>query len=399
MTLAVEILLASFCLVLLIYLLQIFRYSGPITLIGANDKPFTFLKAKEKKLYYIPNLLYGITASINTLAAFTKNKRRAELEREEMKGADGGSFFLDWYSKNNSEFPSDTPIIMFVHGISGGSYEPYLQKCAFRLVNNYHWRCCCYLYRGCCRTPLTTPRTYNGGYTEDIHIAIKELSQRYPGAPIALVGYSLGGNLVAKYLGELNSEHTPICKYQHVVDHEDVPAAVKCAVTIGNPCNLLKSNAKISLKNNLFFGKGLMRYAEKHKDQLQKLPSYVQLQEYLAKNPKDTRLFLFDDSITCPIFHYKDHIEFYTDASCSLYLDGVRVPLLMIQNENDPASTYEVFSESIKAIEQNPNIAAAVIPGGGHLGAFYPTTTKRAIDEDLVVLMLKEYLKPSTKQD
>ena len=384
------------CMVTLsLYLLQILRYSGPVEIIGEGHKPVAFLKGKS--LNYIANFKYGFSPKINTMAAFTQNKRRLELRRQEFKGADGGSFFIDWYSQEDPSIPKDTPIVMFVHGISGGSYEPYLQKCALRLVKQFNWRCCCYLYRGCCRTPITTTRTYNGGYTEDIHIAIKELSKQYPGAPIALVGYSLGGNMVAKYLGEVNSKSVPICKYKQVIEKDPIPEALKCAVTVGNPCDLYKSNMAISHKNNLFFGKGLLRYAEKHKEQLEKTPKYHELMDYIKKNPKDTRLFLFDDHITCPIFGYKDHVEFYKDASSTQYLDGVRIPLLYIQNRNDPASTYYTFSDALPAIKANENIAAVVIPGGGHLGAFYPTTTRRALDEDLVVRYLRSMLTPQKK--
>ncbi|KAH7819113.1 putative Alpha/beta hydrolase family containing protein [Monocercomonoides exilis] len=367
---------------IIFYVYRIAKYSGKIKPVNKSSRALSFLNGKESSLFYVANLKYGMDPYINTNAAFTCNKFNYKPRREMLKGADGGEFGVDWFDLPQQEKLSDkAPIVIFVHGINGGSHERYLSKCARRCAN-CGWRTACVICRGCCGTTLTTLKTYNGGNTEDIHIACREISKRYPQAPITIVGYSLGGNMVAKYLGEQKSKNVPYCRYQHIIDHESVPKNVICGIVVGNPFDLKGTNEGISIKEQLTYGAGLWKHAMKHEESLKSVKGFT---EYKAAKKHFVRDF--DKIFTCQFYGYDNPEQFYEDASSKKYLDGVSVPLLCISYRNDPVSIFKCFPEM--ELSKNPNIGALVFPGGGHLGGFATTSSKKAVDEDLVVKMIK----------
>jgi predicted alpha/beta-fold hydrolase len=109
------------------------------------------------------------------------------------------------------------------------------------IAQKLKWRACCLIFRGCAGTEITTLRTYNGGYTEDVQALLSILEERYPQSPIGLVGYryifiiyiilliSLGGNVLAKLTGERNSKYRPILEHHHLKNNVPLPHNVKCA--------------------------------------------------------------------------------------------------------------------------------------------------------------------------
>ncbi|KAA6364857.1 MAG: putative AB-hydrolase YheT, partial [Streblomastix strix] len=239
----------------------------------------------------------------------------------------------------------------------------------------------CIICRGCQSSKLTTTRIYNGGYTEDLHIAVKTINARYPKARIGILGYSLGGNTVAKYLGEQNSQNEPIIKYKQVFDHDPVPEAVIAAASVGCPFDLYLLNQIMSHKEQVIVGKGLITYMKKNSQQLSNIPEYNELIK-IPENEIEVRKI--DELITSRVFGYKSLDEFYMDASSSKFLDGVRIPLIFISTRNDTVSKFVAMPIQMIENGSNQNISAILLPGGSHLGAFSFCDTTQTYDEQFL---------------
>jgi predicted alpha/beta-fold hydrolase len=100
-------------------------------------------------LWFVPNLLWGINARLNSTVAFMfgKKKGKYKREREVFVGADNGNFSVDWYKVGEKDLPENAPIVMFIHGINGGSGEPTIETLALLLMKKFGYRCCCCLFR------------------------------------------------------------------------------------------------------------------------------------------------------------------------------------------------------------------------------------------------------------
>ncbi|CAM9351489.1 unnamed protein product [Sphacelaria rigidula] len=110
---------------------------------------------------------------------------------------------MDWSNLDATQpdLATDSPVLLVIHGLNGHSDEAcvlYAMKCA----NERGWRSVAMNHRGCGGTRLTSGWTYNGSYTGDVRMAVCNIRRRYPAAPIFAVGFSLGANLLVKYLGE-----------------------------------------------------------------------------------------------------------------------------------------------------------------------------------------------------
>lgn len=382
-------LIVVFIILFLVYIAILLRNSGFVKIFGGK-RPLEFLG--NKRIFFFPHFLYGITASVNTHAAVTvgKVKKFRAENREKLIGVDGGEFFVDWFSKNEKSEDS-TPIIILIHGINGGSSEPCISTFGIRL-SKMGWKSCCLLFRGCSGTRLTTLRSYNGGYTEDLHVFLEKLSKQYPSAPVGIVGFSLGGNMLIKYLGERTSANRPIREFEHVKNKINIPQNVKAAVSVCPPHDYYRIDELLPKDFDKVVGRGMLFYCKKHDYMLSKIPTY--------QNLKDRKGDIFprevDLNMNMHVFGYSSVKEFYDDCSDEKYIDGVGVrgeksdtddaiPLLMISSKNDPLSLESVIP--YEKIEKNPNTALLLYPGGSHLG-FFSYFSERRKEQDVAIRYL-----------
>ncbi|KAA6395403.1 MAG: putative AB-hydrolase YheT [Streblomastix strix] len=338
----------------------------------------------KKRLYYWANLKYGFSSTLNTIYAYKLNKNKSyRPKREQFNGTNGGIFSVDWFLPDSDT--DSSPIIVVCHGINGGSNEPVVQKFCLRINREKKWKAAVVLYRGCCGTMLSTLQTYHGGFTEDLHIALKEISIRYPNAPIGLAGFSMGGNNIAKYLGERDSKIRPTKIYQHLEQNDPIPQNVKCAANLCCPFDFLYIDKHISKKQHMIAGAGMDKFVQKHSYMLSRTP---QFDLYNAQNDKSSSTI--DHMLTIHFFKYDSRDEFYRESSAVHYLDGVKLPMIFIQTKNDQVSDYGAFAR--KEIEENQNISAFILPGGAHLGLFPLMSTRRTFEEDIFIQFFENFL-------
>ncbi|KAK2962234.1 putative Embryogenesis-associated protein EMB8 [Blattamonas nauphoetae] len=380
-------------IILLLSLLWLVRWlslSGFVRVYGKGHKPLTFLGSRVDSLVYVPHFLLGLNSQINTIAAFTLNKVKFKPRREILQGADGGDFALDWFEDERITLTDSSPIVFLCHGINGGSGEPFVQHFALRALREKHYRPVCYIYRGCAGAKITTPRTYNGGATEDIHIAMKEIAKRFPQAPIALVGFSMGGNQLAKYLGEFKSSHKQIVPPKHVVDHDSLPESVVCGVMTGCPFDYVVTSQTCIPEQNKQIGMNCKTYFNKNEEMIKSHRFYETYKQIEHPTTDDFYHYIASD-----VFGYPSLRDMYADTSAALFVAGIDIPTLFITSGNDPVSTQNAVP--FREISHNEHTALLQTPSGGHLGQFKALSTKKKFDEDLMFEYVEWYVAPEKR--
>ncbi len=143
---------------------------------------------------------------------------RQPIRRERWELADGDFLDLDCLDAASR----DAPLVIVLHGLEGSSRASYVRG-LMAGARAAGLASCAMNFRGCSGTLNRLPRFYHSGETSDLAALVDRLVAEQPGRPIGLAGFSLGGNVVAKYLGERG---------------DDVPFEVRAAAVISVPFDL-----------------------------------------------------------------------------------------------------------------------------------------------------------------
>jgi len=265
--------------------------------------------------------------------------KNLDLERERLELPDGDFIDLDWVGKEKSG-----PLVIILHGFEG-SIQSHYAKGMMRAVALQGWRGVFMHFRGCSGEPNRLPRGYHSGDTQDLAYIVQILLNREPDLALAAIGYSLGGNVLLKWLGE--TRHTN---------------PLRAAIAISVPFELNKSVKRIeegfSQVYQWYFLKCLR---EKLAEKFQHVPSLFNPREVIAAQT----LRDFDDKYTAPLHGFLDANEYYTVASSRQYLHAIQVPTLVVHAKDDPFMT----EDSIPTAEElSPAIILEVSDKGGHVG-------------------------------
>ncbi|KAK5945380.1 hypothetical protein PMZ80_002585 [Knufia obscura] len=262
------------------------------------------------------------------------------------------------YTKNefdNIGSDDSKPMLVCLHGLSGGSYELYLRSVLAPLVTEEGgWEACVINSRGCAKSKITTPILFNARSTWDLRQTVKWLRETFPNRPLYGVGFSLGANILTNYLGEEGAN----CQF-------------KAAVALSNPWSLDVSNAGLQstwFKRNIYsraMGTNLKKLYGYHKDVVLK-NSAIDDQE--VKNVRF--LHEFDRAIQCPTWGYPTEQAYYRDASSTDSVLAIRIPFLAISAQDDPIVCD--FAIPRQEFLQTPYGVLCTTSLGGHLGWFKP---------------------------
>ncbi len=210
------------------------------------------------------------------------------------------------------------------------------------------WDALCWNFRGCSGEPNRLLRSYHSGLTEDLERVIQHAEALKKYETIALVGFSLGGNLILKYLGDLS---------------ENVNTSLCGAITFSVPCDLEASSRKLSLESNRIYMIRFMRsLRRKIKEKSAMFPGKLD-----TTNLYRMKTFLeFDDKYTAPLNGFRDAVDYWTQCSCLSVLKDIRLPAVIINAANDPFLSEECFP--IEANRENRFVHMEVPSQGGHVG-------------------------------
>ncbi len=278
-------------------------------------------------------------------------RRAANLSRprERLWLADGDFIDLDWHGPHDPT----APLVLILHGLTGSSNSHYVLGLQ-RVLAERNWASVAVNWRGCSGEPNLLPRAYHSGASDDLTEVIAHLQVKRPLAPLHAVGYSLGGNVLLKYLGETGSA-TPLHK----------------AVAVSVPFRLDQCADRIGIGFSRVYQAHFMREMVMYVKEKQRLFTSLGNTEHLSAlqrlgSLRGMRTFWdFDGRFTAPLHGYSDASDYYRRASSRYFLPDIRIPTLLIQAEDDPF----VFRHSVPdAAELSTTTTLELHRSGGHVG-------------------------------
>ncbi|KAK4262946.1 hypothetical protein QN277_028435 [Acacia crassicarpa] len=297
---------------------------------------------------YSPYPFFASNRHVETIfASFFRSAPQVKYRRQCLRTKDDGSIALDWVAGDDPLLPPDSPVLILLPGLTGGSEDSYVKHMLIK-ARSKGWRVVVFNSRGCGDSPVTTPQFYSASFLGDLHEVVSHVNTLYPEANIYAVGWSLGANILVRYLGQ--ESHT----------------CLSGAVSLCNPFNLVLADEDFHKGfNNVYdkaLAKALREIFKKHALLFEDIGGEYNIE--LAANAKSVRDF--DDGLTRVSFGFKSVDEYYSNSSSSDSIKYVQTPLLCIQAANDPiAPSRGIPREDIK---ENPNCLLIVTPKGGHLG-------------------------------
>jgi predicted alpha/beta-fold hydrolase len=259
--------------------------------------------------------------------------------RERIDTPDGDFLDLDWTIAGNHN-----PLIILSHGLEGDSTRQYIMGMV-KNFSQHNFNCLAWNFRSCSGEMNKTVRFYHSGATDDLDVVIRHaIAKGYQ--QIYLVGFSLGGNLTLKYLGEQG---------------EKLSVKIKKAVTFSVPLHLSSSSQTIGWLYTKRFNATLKK---KILEKAKLFPVQIQTSNISKiKTLKD-----FDDCYTSQLHGFKDAEDYYERNSSLYFLDKIAIQTLIINAQNDPFLSKACFPfEKIKHLEKVHFQAPEM---GGHCG-FY----------------------------
>lgn len=268
--------------------------------------------------------------------------------RERLTTPDGDFVDLDWCGN-----AAEAPTVILLHGLAGSSRSSYIQGMQAVLARR-DWRSVALNFRGCSGRPNLTARCYHSGDTGDLDYFYRHLRRRFPRSPLAAVGYSLGGNVLLKWLGEQGSALDLFAA-----------AAVSVPLCLAQSADRLDRGLSRLYRNRLL--PELKAYIGGKKEHLRQLGKAGELEKLdrLGDLSGIRSFWEYDDRVVARLYGFRDAADYYRRSSSRAYLGSIRVPTLVIQARDDPFMTAAVLPAPE---ELSPSVNLEITPGGGHVG-------------------------------
>ena len=294
----------------------------------------------QQSSYHAPPWLPGghaqtiYPALFRRVAPVTRRPERLELP-------DGDFIDLAWEEKGRKR------LAILSHGLEASMNTEYIQGMAGALVRA-GWDVLAWNFRGCGGQPNRLLRMYHSGATEDLHSVIRHALANHPAETIDLIGFSLGGNLTLKLIGE---------------DPDHLPLQIHSAVAFSTPCDLACSSRQLSLlSNKIYMERFLVAMRSKVRAKKRMFPDQLDLTG-LGR----IRTFAeFDDRYTAPIHGFDSAEDYWRRNSSRQFLPSIRIPTLLVNAANDPFLGLGCFPR--EEAESSDQFHLEVPLTGGHVG-------------------------------
>ena len=239
--------------------------------------------------------------------------------------------------------------LLVLHGLEGTIRSHYLRG-LLSLAHRRGWSADALIFRTCNGETTRARRLYHSGETTDLDRVVQRLIRGHPGQALVLVGFSLGGNVLLKWLGE---------------QAEGVPSEVRAAATVSVPFDLERGSR--------FIERGFARVYTRHF--LRTLRAKARLK--LERDPglfdgaaleQARTLFEFDDVVTAPVHGFEGATDYYRRSSSLGFLTSIRRPTLLLSAYDDPFLPPDVLREVERIARGNSFLTAEFHQRGGHVG-------------------------------
>jgi len=290
---------------------------------------------------YRPPLYFRNSHWSTIYPSFFRKVPEVGYERERIELPDGDFLDVDWSRKSGRH------LVIVLHGLEGSADRSYVRG-IIKIMNNSGWDGVGLNFRGCSGTPNRLASSYHSGETGDLKFFIEKVIAEGNYESINLVGFSLGGNVTMKFLGELGN---------------DLPSMIKRAVGISVPVDLKGSCLKIQrFYNRIYLRSFLKSLKEKARTKADILKEHIDLEElYKAKD-----FLQFDGLATAPLNGFSSAFDYYEKSSSLYFLPKITIPILIINALND--SFLSEASYPVELAKNSENIYLITPKYGGHVG-------------------------------
>lgn len=290
---------------------------------------------------YEPSVAFK-SKHFNTIYRTLFHKIDMGFQRERMETSDGDFMDID-FSRVGSK-----RVVVIIHGLEGSSQSKYVTALG-RISNEEGYDVAAVNLRGCSGETNRLLSSYHSGKTNDLAEILDYLESEKAYESYHIVGYSLGGNLLLKYMGESRNDYS---------------SKLQGAVGVSVPCDLKGSSEAIAkFWNMVYMQRFLISLKKKTKIKLEQFPENDLRKEAIlnSKNFLD-----FDNYFTAPVNGFKDANDYWKQNSCNQFLEGIKIPSLLVTSSDDP-----FLSDSCIPLKQAKNNAyfhLEVTKYGGHVG-------------------------------
>ncbi len=278
---------------------------------------------------------------IDTIVPALFRNVKVNYQRERLELPDGDFVDLDWITHNHKK------VLILFHGLEGSSHSQYIKGMA-SYFSNRGWDICAMNFRSCSGQMNRLAKSYHSGATEDIAFVIQHLVSFSRYDTLIAGGFSLGGNVLLKYLGEQKFEY---------------PASLKAAFAFSVPVDLAASAIEMAkFQNTLYMKRFLKTLQYKMTYKASQFPENINL----SGIHKMKTFIEFDDQFTAPINGFKDASDYYAQCNALPFLPHISIPTLLVNAQNDPFLTQSCFPKKL-ALE-HPYVYLETPSYGGHVG-------------------------------
>ncbi|NND32267.1 MAG: alpha/beta fold hydrolase [Saprospiraceae bacterium] len=299
----------------------------------------------QKSDYNSP--VYFFNGHIETIYPYLFRKIPAlEFVRERLLLPDGDFLDLDWLRQEGKR------LLILCHGLEGSSASQYMQGMATAALNA-KWDVLALNFRSCSGEMNQKLRMYHHGEIEDLTFVLNTIVANGPYRQISLCGFSLGGNVILKYLGTQGG---------------DVPLPVRSAVAISVPCDLESSSRALDRWDNYLYTRRFMRSLKsKFIYKSKQFPNAIDMTGFDAVKTWEQ----FDNTFTPMVTGFKNAAEYYAQGSAKNFIPGIRTNVLLLNALNDPF--LKAASFPIELCKNHSYVHLETPKHGGHVGFWYPS--------------------------
>jgi len=288
---------------------------------------------------YKPNIIFRNSHCNTVFASVFRSFPQVAYQRERISTPDNDFIDIDWL-KNGSD-----KLAFLCHGLEGSTESKYIRHLSIQLKDK-GFDVLAINYRSCSGEINLGRKIYHSGATEDIDFIIKNYCQSYD--QINLIGFSLGGNIALKYIGEQGAQ---------------INSKLKSVVAVSTPCDL-EAGAYELLKpiNKVYSNRFLKTLKEKAKLKFKQFPDLFDFEKVI--NAKS--VFDFDDHFTGPVHGFSGALDYYRSCRANNFIPAVSIPCLILNALDDSFLAPSCYP--YKLVEANKNVNLIVSKYGGHVG-------------------------------
>ncbi len=294
-----------------------------------------------KKSSYPGAPAYQYNGHLQTVIPALQSGSQVNYERERFTTKDDDFIDLDWIKGGHKN------LVILTHGLEGNSDRAYIRNAA-KWFSERDWDVVAWNCRSCSGEINRAKRLYSHGEIEDIGELVEHAIKTNSYKNIALVGYSMGGNVTMKYLG---------------ANGKNVPSQVKAGVAFSSPADLYSSTIRLEKWDNYFYNKRFLNsLKEKMRQKSEKFPDLIDINNFKKVKNWDDFMRLF----YAPLHDCASVEEFYQYASARNFVGGTDRPILLVNALNDTLLTPECSPVDIA--ENHPLLYLENPAEGGHCG-------------------------------